>query len=157
MSDFATIVVTTDFSETSRRVFPPVAALARRFGSRVLVVHVVEDRLPPFVDEFTAMPMDEIVSGQIRRATDELDAFARESLPGMDVERIVLHGIPHVEIVKLAEERGADLIAMATHGGGFISHALFGSTTERVVRRAPCPVLTVRDPRSGLDSPRAGS
>jgi nucleotide-binding universal stress UspA family protein len=149
MSDFRTIVVTTDFSETSRHVFPAVAALASRFGSRVLALHVVEDRLPPFVDELTALPMDETAGGRVKRATDELDAFVAESLRGLQVERIVLLGVPHLEIVRLAEERGADLIAMATHGGGFISHALFGSTTERVVRRAPCPVLTARGRESG--------
>lgn len=148
MSDFKTILVTTDFSETSRHVFPSVVALSARFASRVLAVHVVEDRLPAFLDEFTALPMEEIVTGRIQRATDELEAFVRENLRGIDAERIVLHGVPHLEIVRLAEERGADLIAMATHGGGFISHTLFGSTTERVVRRASCPVLTARDPRS---------
>jgi len=149
MSDFRTIVVTTDFSETSRHVFPAVAALASRFGSRVLALHVVEDRLPPFVDELTALPMDEIAGGRVKRATEELEAFVAESLRGLPVERIVLLGVPHLEIVRFAEERGADLIAMATHGGGFISHALFGSTTERVVRRAPCPVLTARGRESG--------
>ena len=60
----------------------------------------------------------------------------------------VPRGSPHIEIVRLAEERGADLIVMATHGRGFISHAILGSTTERVVRRAPCPVLVIRRPES---------
>jgi nucleotide-binding universal stress UspA family protein len=145
MSQFKTILVTTDFSETSKHVVPPVTSIAERFGAKVLVVHVVEERLPPFVDEFTAAPLDEIVVGQKKRATDELEAFVRDNLhSGLDVETIVAHGTPHLEIVRLAEERKADLIAMATHGRGFISHTLFGSTTERVVRRAPCPVLTVR-------------
>jgi nucleotide-binding universal stress UspA family protein len=50
-----------------------------------------------------------------------------------------------MEIVRLAEERQADLVVMATHGRGFISHAILGSTAERVLRRAPCPVLIVRE------------
>jgi nucleotide-binding universal stress UspA family protein len=52
-------------------------------------------------------------------------------------------GVPHLEIVRAAEERHADLVVMATHGRGFFSHAFLGSTTERVIRRAPCPVLVV--------------
>jgi nucleotide-binding universal stress UspA family protein len=147
MSGFERILVTTDFSETSRHVFPPVVVLARKFGARLLVVHVVEDRLPPFVDEFTVMPLDEIALRQRSRAAEELLEFVSENIgDDLVVERIVLHGTPHLEIVKLAEEREADLIAMATHGRGFFSHTLFGSTTERVVRRATCPVLTVRSP-----------
>jgi nucleotide-binding universal stress UspA family protein len=50
-----------------------------------------------------------------------------------------------LEIVRLAKERGADLIVMATHGHGFFTHAFLGSTTDRVLRRASCPVLVVRD------------
>lgn len=64
-------------------------------------------------------------------------------------------GIPHVEIAHLADECGADVIVMATHGRGFISHALLGSTTERVLRQAPCPVLVVRDPGARADALQA--
>jgi nucleotide-binding universal stress UspA family protein len=66
-----------------------------------------------------------------------------------NVEPLVAMGTPHVEIVRLAEEQGADLIVIATHGRGFISHAILGSTAERVLRRSPCPVLVVRDPAAG--------
>lgn len=147
MPGFQTILVTTDFSETSRDAFPPALELAKRLGAKVVVVHVVEDRLPPFVDEFTAIPLDAILDSQTKRANKDLDAFLRtiDGLPA-DAERMVLHGTPHLEIVKAAESRSVDLIAIATHGRGFLTHALAGSTTERVVRRAPCPVLTVRSP-----------
>ena len=59
-----------------------------------------------------------------------------------DFSETSLYAFPPALLI--AEERGVDLIVIATHGRGFISHALFGSTTERVVRRALCPVLTVR-------------
>jgi nucleotide-binding universal stress UspA family protein len=150
MSEFETLVVTTDFSETSRRAFAPALAIARRFASSVVVVHVVEDRLPAFVDEFSAIPVDEILDSQARRASEELERFVKpHESSGVTIERVVLRGTPHLEIARIAAERGAGLIAMSTHGRGFISHALFGSTTERVVRRAPCPVLTVRAPEAG--------
>jgi len=60
------------------------------------------------------------------------------------VQTRVLAGTPHREIVRFAEEQQADLVVMATHGRGFIVHALMGSTTERVIRHAPCPVMAVR-------------
>jgi nucleotide-binding universal stress UspA family protein len=147
MSEFGTLVVTTDFSETSRGAFGPALAIARRFSSTVVVVHVVEDRLPAFVDEFAAIPVEEILDSQVRRASEELERFVKpyEGF-GVTLERVVLRGTPHLEIARIAAERAAGLIAMSTHGRGFITHALFGSTTERVVRRAPCPVLTVRAP-----------
>jgi len=150
MPGFQTILVTTDFSETSRDAFPPALELAERFGGKIVVVHVVEDRLPPFVDEFTAIPLDAILDSQLKRAAKDLDTFLGtvEGLPA-SAERVILHGTPHLEIVRAAEARSADLIAMATHGRGFLTHALAGSTTERVVRRAPCPVLTVRSPSAG--------
>ncbi|MBZ5638713.1 MAG: universal stress protein [Acidobacteriia bacterium] len=147
MSDFETLVVTTDFSESSRRAFAPAMAIARKFSSTVVVVHVVEDRLPAFVDEFAAIPVEEILDSQARRAAQELQQFVKPyEGSGVPLERVVLRGTPHLEIARLAAERKAALVAMSTHGRGFISHALFGSTTERVVRRAPCPVLTVRGP-----------
>jgi nucleotide-binding universal stress UspA family protein len=61
-----------------------------------------------------------------------------------DVEKIVERGVPFVEIIRTAKEKKADLIVIGTHGRTGIDHMLFGSTAEKVVRKAPCPVLTVR-------------
>jgi nucleotide-binding universal stress UspA family protein len=60
------------------------------------------------------------------------------------VERIVTRGVPFVEIIRIAKEQNADLIVIGTHGRTGIDHMLFGSTAEKVVRKSPCPVLTVR-------------
>lgn len=148
MSPFQTILITTDFSDTSALALDPALTLAGRFGSRLIVVHVVEDQLPAYMDEFTAVPIDTILETQTKRARESLDTFLDDRLPSdVEAERIVTHGIAHLEILRLAEENGADLIVMATHGRGFVSHALFGSTTERVIRKAPCPVLTIREAR----------
>ncbi len=148
MSLFDTILITTDLSDTSVLAFGPGLDLARKFGSRVLVVHVVEDQLPAYMDEFTAVPVDAILEAQTRRATDDLEKFLQAHLPkDVEAERIVVHGVAHLEIARVAEERNVDLICMATHGRGFVAHALFGSTTERLLRKAPCPVLTIREPR----------
>jgi len=148
MGSFGKILVTTDLSETSARAFAAAVELAAAFDARLIVLHVVEDQLPAYMDEFTAVPVDTILETQTRRASESLDKLLDAHLPAeVGREAVVVHGIAHLEIPRIAEERGADLIVMATHGRGFVSHALFGSTTERVVRKAPCPVLTIRERR----------
>ena len=147
MTKIETVLLTTDLSETSVLAFRPAKMLADRFGAKIVVVYVVEDQLPAYMDEFTAVPVDTILEAQTRRARKDLDAFLDQRLPDIPVgDRVVAHGVAHIEILRVAEERDVDLIVIATHGRGFVAHALFGSTTERVLRKAPCPVLTVRDP-----------
>ena len=104
-------------------------------------LHVHEDRLPPIVADYQG-GFQEILEQQRQRAESGLAQQAADL--GHDVESVIVDGVPHLEIVRFAEERGVDLIVMATHGRGFFSHAIMGSTTERVVRRAPCAVLSVR-------------
>jgi len=150
MADFKTLVVTTDFSETASEAFAPTLALARKFGARVLLVYVEEDRLPPFAGDYPTLygaPVVELLESHRKRAEEELGKVARERFGDVDVEPLTLSGVAHREIVNLAEQRGADVIVMATHGRGFLAHALMGSTTERVIRSAPCPVLAVRSTR----------
>jgi len=149
MGEFKTILVTTDFSDTSKRALPPALRLAEKFGSKLVVVYVDEEKLPPLVVEYTAVGLDDILRDQEQRAAARLREFVAENLRGAGaIEARVATGVPHVEIVRIAEECGAGLIVMATHGRGFISHMLLGSTTERVLRRAPCPVLVVREPNA---------
>lgn len=153
MMKIETVLLTTDLSDTSVLAFDPAVTLAQRFGAKVVVVHVVEDQLPAYMDEFTAVPVDSILEAQTRRARKDLDEFLDARLPEIPADdRVIAHGVAHLEILRVAGERKADLIVMATHGRGFVAHALFGSTTERVLRKAPCPILTVRDPKAGGSS-----
>jgi nucleotide-binding universal stress UspA family protein len=147
MYDIKTILLTTDFSDTAARAVEPAVALARRFGARLVLTFVEEDRLPPLVVEYMAVGVEDVLSQQVDRAKTRLEEFAAAQLSGVeDLELVIGVGTPHVEIVRLAEEKHADLVVIATHGRGFISHAILGSTAERVLRRAHCPVLVVREP-----------
>jgi len=137
------ILVTTDFSETSESAFSLARQVAEKFDAEIVLLHVLDAHLPPLVFEPSGVSAGEFEQERVKRATARVEAFGARL--GDGIETSVTCGIPHVEIVKFAAENGIDMIVMATHGRGFFSHAILGSTTERVVRRAPCPVLTVRD------------
>jgi nucleotide-binding universal stress UspA family protein len=123
--------------------------LARKLGAELIVAHVSEPFVP-FVGDSLVFDIEAVNQEIHAHARRELERFcAGHFEPDVKVELLSAVGTPHVEIVKLANERGVDLIVMAPHGRGFISHAFLGSTTERVLRRAPCPVLVVRDRHSG--------
>lgn len=141
------VLVTTDFSDTSYRAFGLASEMAAKFGAKLILAHIEEDRLPPLVLEYTSIDLAELLKRQEERARLNLEKIA--SKLGADVQLEVTSGTPSAEIVRLAEELDIDLIVMATHGRGVISHAILGSTTERVLRHAPCPVLVVR--ASGQD------
>ena len=147
MEPFRTLLVTTDFSEISALAFAPARMLARTFGARIIALYVQEEILPPFVGEYAQTSLQGILDDQRVRLGEELERFARTHLGAdLTVETIVGSGIPHIEIGRVAHDHGVDLIVLATHGRGFLGHAIFGSTAERVLRRATCPVLTVRPP-----------
>ncbi len=140
------ILLTTDFSDCSREAFDAATTLAEKFDAEILLLYVDDDRLPPLVGEFPTQgdQLAEIVLSHRRRASAELVKLASALSGKVKVQEQMLTGTPHREIVRHAEEEGVDLIVMATHGRGFLAHALLGSTTERVLRHAPCPVLSVR-------------
>lgn len=137
------IMVTTDFSDESRKSLPYAAALAREFQASLVLVHVVPAHLPLQLSQL-GIVFEE--SRLMKEARERLPAFRRAELgPDLPVETLVLHGSPAHEICRTAEARGADLIVMATHGHAGLKHYTIGSVTESVVRHAPCPVLVVRE------------
>lgn len=144
MSEYANLLVTTDFSEQALPGVLEAARLGARLGSRIFLLYVVEDRLPALMTATSELDRRQLLDKHRQTAEESLQRYAREHLPGCEVERVVRVGAPVEVILETAEERKADLIVMATHGYGFVRHALFGSTTERVLHHASCPVLVVR-------------
>jgi nucleotide-binding universal stress UspA family protein len=114
-----TILVATDLSPASRSVFPAVAALARPFRARVVVVHTVE--------------------GGAGTTEDDVRRFVGTELGDFTVR--IAEGAPWREIAAAAAEEAADVVAIGRHGADAGGEGLLGSTTDRVLRRAPCPVL----------------
>ncbi len=153
---FSKILYPTDFSELSLHALPMVRTLADAFESEVLCLHVVDEGYQtwaPIGPESVpiTVPIDELS----KIATEQMTAFAREHLTGFkkQPETRVVVGRAFVEIIAIGRDWGADVIVMPTHGRGAIAHMLLGSTTEKVVRKSPCPVLTVRDPEREYVAP----
>jgi nucleotide-binding universal stress UspA family protein len=89
-------------------------------------------------------PSEQFIEQIRQEGRKGLDEFAAKNLPGVPVKTAFLEGHPFVEIIRYARETKIDLIVIATHGRTGIKHALFGSVAEKVIRKAPCPVLVVK-------------
>ena len=138
------ILVPIDFSPPSKRALEHAATVARQFKAKLTLLHVVEPlATPDFVASFPlAMENEEVMAAASRRLESFLKA-ARISR-AMVEKTLVRFGRSFHEITEAARTRKADLIIISTHGYTGLKHALLGSTTERVVRHAHCPVLVVR-------------
>lgn len=146
MIDIRWILYPTDFSDYSRHAIPYVEEMAKKFGAKALLLHVIN--LPDFAIQYQ-IPIDEDSARKTMQESAEAQLAAiAEELKGAGVQsesRIVV-GTPSVEIVKTARDRAVDLVILPTHGLGAIKHMIMGSTAERVVQHAPCPVLILRNP-----------
>ena len=144
MIDLKTIVVPVDFSAHSETAFQMALELARRFRSELYLLHV--HQLPAYVYPDGIFPLTPEIMAEIeQKIAIELGRLAERvrAAEVRCVQKSVL-GVTFVEIVRFARETEADLIVMGTHGRSGLSHALLGSVTEKVLRKAPCPVLAVR-------------
>lgn len=146
MIQIASILVPIDFSEYGEQALRYGCAMADKFGAHVHLLHVVDDYYP-YIAEAPALSgsRDDYLGGLRTGAERELEKLPdREWCPADKVTRSIIVGTPFVEIVRYAKENSIDLIVVGSHGRSGLSHVLMGSVAERVVRKAPCPVLTVR-------------
>jgi nucleotide-binding universal stress UspA family protein len=138
------ILVPTDFSESARHALLYGTSFAREYEGELILLHVVENLTVGYASDLFPVPMAEVfdeISGYAKAELAKLGAEVKEK--GVTVRELVVQGKPSAEIVRVAREETADMIVLGTHGKGMLDKALFGSTAERVIRRAPCPVLTV--------------
>ena len=143
-----TILLPTDFSECAECALPYAADFARQAGARLLCLHVVEPTVPAvgYGAAGEPLPPADLLAGQAEAAAaGELPRLAaRGECAGLEVEEVVAHGEAASEIVRVARERGCDLIVISSRGRTGLGRMLFGSTAESVVRHAHCPVLVVK-------------
>ncbi len=140
MLPLRTILHPTDFSESSDYAFQLACALARDYGARLLVAHVVPP--PLFHGEVVARREE---TGFYEELWEMLEQ-RRPSDPNVQVEHFLEDGEAAAMIVQLAWDEGCDLIVMGTHGRTGLGRLLMGSVAEQAMRKASCPVLTVRTP-----------
>ena len=146
---FGAILCAVDFSSVSEDAVNVAADLARRYGSKLVVVHVVSW---PFDESATGRAAEELrrgVESQVREKLTRL--VAGEAVSPASVSALVLTGTPKDAILACARERHADLIVLGVSGHGAIDRTLFGSTADGVVRRSECPVLALRAREDGHD------
>ncbi|HXF99480.1 MAG TPA: universal stress protein [Bacteroidota bacterium] len=141
---YARILVPTDFSKASFAAFAPAAELARRFRAQIILLHVAEE-LP--VQAFRiGLSQKELEERLVTQAADAMRKAARK-LGVKNVELVVRSGNVQEQILKLIKQRRIDLVVMGTHGRTGLARTLVGSVTERIVRLAPCHVLTIKPSR----------
>jgi nucleotide-binding universal stress UspA family protein len=146
MIKLAKILVPTDMSEFSEHALKYGCEFARRFQAELHLLNVVQDVVAMVPEPGMAFPAPGEYMRELQQASEE----SLNRLPdpqwveGVTVIREVRVGTPFVEIVRYARTGDIDLIVIGTHGRSGLAHVLLGSTAERVVRKAPCPVLSVR-------------
>jgi nucleotide-binding universal stress UspA family protein len=136
-----TILHPTDFSERSDYAFRLACALARDHGARVIVLHVAELPIPAYGEASAPVALIQISMEAEKECLERIVAPQ-----GVKIERRLVEGAAATEILRAAEEMKADLIVLGTHGRTGINRFLLGSVAEQVVRKARCPVLSVKTP-----------
>jgi nucleotide-binding universal stress UspA family protein len=147
MAELKRILVPTDFSEHSEHAAAYAVELARQYGSNEIhCIHVSDipaDLLATSAYYMTG-PSEQFVEQVRDEGRKGLDAFVKKNFKDVPVKAVFLEGRPFVEIIRYARENEIDLIVISTHGRSGLKHALFGNVAEKVVRKAPCPVLVVK-------------
>ena len=146
-SGYRRILWPTDFSPLALAALPHALRLAEDSGAELAILHVLPSPARYAIPEMSGAVWDRIDREQraagkaeLRRLSDQIKGEA----PTLRVHSLLAHGVPFDQILRVAKRLRCDVIVLATHGRTGLRHVVLGSVAENVVRRAPCPVLTVR-------------
>jgi len=145
MKKFNKILYATDLTENSEYAFDYALTLSEEFNAKLIILHVIY--LPIDLRDFYVPHISfETIEHEIEISAEKmLDKFCKKKIKSYEnYEKFIVTGIPDIEILKKAEMEKVDLIVIGTHGRVGLDHLLFGSTAEKVVKKAVCPVMTVR-------------
>ncbi len=150
--DIKKVLVPVDFSDYSKSALNYAVDFAKHFNAQLFLIYVVEPVIYPPDFSMGQIAVPSIDLDMDKRAKEELENLVQKQIPKeLTTKTIVKTGKPFVEIIDTASEINADIIIIATHGHSGVEHILFGSTAEKIVRKAPCPVLTLREPLKGFN------
>jgi len=142
------VLYPTDFSEASLEALKYAVSFARSCHAKLILMHVVNEKM--FSEGLSLARVSapealghEMTSEAARKLKMLVPAADRE---GLDSEQVILNGTPFAEIIRYAADNAVDMIVIGTNGHSGVEHMMFGSTAEKVVRKAHCPVLTVKPP-----------
>jgi nucleotide-binding universal stress UspA family protein len=139
------ILVPIDFSVHSKNALKYAIPIAEKFHASLHLVYVVEPTIYPADLGFGQVVLPGVEDELREKGGEELESLIEREIGGRVAATCAVRtGNPHQEILREASERGVDMIVVATHGHSGVEHMLFGSTADRIVRNARCPVLTVR-------------
>lgn len=148
------ILIPTDFSPSAMHALAYAIELNKTFGARLYLLHVLQD-ITDF-SEFNLSPsiLPQLYAEFEQNATKRLEEIVSTVVPpDTPCDTYIIHGVPFYEIIQFARDENVDLIIIASHGRTGLKHVLFGSTADKVVKKSPCPVLTIRPPESGFEMP----
>lgn len=149
--DIKKVLVPIDFSDYSKSALKYAVNFSKQFNAEMILVYVVEPVVYPPDFSMGQIAIPSVNVEWDKRAKEELDNLADSEIPSdVKVKKVIKTGKPFVEIIDTAADEDVDIIIIATHGHSGVEHILFGSTAEKVVRKAPCPVLTLREPIKGF-------
>lgn len=146
------ILVPIDFSDFSKNAFKYSLSFAKQHNAAITLVYVMEPVFYPpdlSLGQITLPAVDLDMEGKSREELEKVADLARNE--GVSASTIIKMGKPFAEIIDTAREEDSDLIIISTHGHSGMEQILFGSTADKVVRKAPCPVLVIRDPIKGFN------
>lgn len=149
MAAFQKILCPVDFSATSGHAFVYAAAIAQEFGGELILLHVIEE--VPLFTAYSGAPVVDTSNEMEKYARAEMAKLAASATCAEKIRGEIVRGKSHTAILKFAKENGVDLIVIGKHGRSHLDYFLFGSVTERVIRRAACPVIVVPHPDRARD------
>jgi nucleotide-binding universal stress UspA family protein len=154
MAPFEKILVAIDFSRSSQRALVLAVELAKKLDASITLLHVYSIPTYPLPEGYIIASPETVAELMQKTSLAMKDVKTRAvGLGATRVETQLVEGSAFPDIVRIANEQRFDLVVMGTHGRSGFAHALMGSVAEKVVRRAHCPVLTVRDPDQRIALP----
>jgi len=141
---FTKILCPVDFSEFTEEILAYATELAKKFNAELHVIHVIPNLnyFTPYESFLTPENLVAIEKNITKEVANDFDNLLKNI--DIPVKKVIKSGVVFVEIIDYIKEQGIDLVVMGTHGRSGIEHILIGSVAEKVVRKAPCPVLTIR-------------
>ncbi len=145
MKSLDRILVAIDFSDSSDKAFNTAFFMAQKFSAHMILVHVINEPVDLRGFYVPHISFDKLEEEIKAGAEKMMEHFCRTHLKDYhDYESLIVPGIPYQEILATANDKQVDMVVLGTHGRAGLDHVLFGSTAEKVVRKASLPVLTVR-------------